>query len=150
MSYEAVPEIMNEQEAKARWCTWGNRTGIMTVVENAASTSLPDLCYMSGGLMMWMEAKYLYNHKYIYAPPYQSAYAKRISHHLNEWQHHYVVFDPAGNHFKVFTAVQISKAPLEAVGNKLRYDLSTVVPIFYVSNQAEFDAYRDYLEEKHF
>ena len=100
---EKWPEIMNEQEAGVRWKGWGDSNGIMTKIENAASTSVPDYIYMSGGLIMWMELKIRYNDRYIYGPPYQMAYAIRISHHINPWQHHYIVYRESTNTFEVFT-----------------------------------------------
>lgn len=140
-------DIADEMEASNLWCGWGNMSGVMTRLENTAGASIPDIIFMSGGLMMWMEVKYQRG-DFIYSPAYQLAYMVRVSNQLNDWQHHYVVYST--DRFKIYTGRQIKSAPSEVRGNKVRHDVSKLKPVFEVVNHADFEKYRDYLEKVHF
>lgn len=140
-------DIMNEHEAGGRWRDYCNRRGMATQLENAASTSVPDCIFMCEGYIGFMEIKKLYG-KYIYGPIYQGAYAQRASHHIHDWQHHYVVYEP--DFFKVYTYKQIKGCPNVGRGNKVRYDVSNLKPVFQVEDDAKFDEFIKYLMKKAF
>jgi hypothetical protein len=142
---------MNEIEAGHKWMSWGNEHGVMTRLENTTAASVPDIIFMSGGLMMWMELKVLYNGRYIYSPIFQLAYATKISHHIHDWQHHYIVYDPESSVYRQYLPKQIKEAPGEPSGTKQwRTDLQTVAPKFAITNKEEFKQYLDELEKQAF
>jgi len=136
-------EIMNEFEASHRWCGWAEMYGAITRLENAAGASIPDAIFMCQGYMGWMEIKIRYG-RYIYGPPFQMAYAVRIGQHIHDWQHHYIVYDESDS-FKVYTVKQIRSAPQVIRGNKVRYDISEVQPVFKVEDSRQFEKFVGYL-----
>lgn len=140
-------EVMNEFEAGHRFGGWAKGYGEFTRLENSAGASIPDAIFLCQGYMGFMELKIRYG-RYIYGPPFQMAYAVRASHHLNDWQHHYIVYEP--DTFKVYTVKQIRGCPSEVRGNKVRYDISGLKPVFQVGDAGEFEKFIEYLMKQAF
>jgi hypothetical protein len=141
-------DIMNEVEAGHRWASYAGRRGMYTRLENTAGASIPDAIYMAQGYMGWFEVKKLYNDAYIYGPPFQMAWAVRASHHIHDWQHHYVVY--GGDTFKIYTVKQIRSCENTVRGNKVRYDIRYLIPVFQVSDDEEFGKFFEYLMKEAF
>ena len=140
-------EIMNEYEAGHRFKGWADGYGEFTRLENSAGASIPDAIYSCQGYMGFFELKIRYG-RFIYGPPFQMAYAVRVSHHLHDWQHHYAVYEP--DLFKIYTVRQIRSCPSEVRGRKVRYDVSQLKPVFQVEDAGRFKDFLDYLMKKAF
>lgn len=147
-------ESMNERDAQHLWTSYGNSHGCMTVLENVGGASVPDLLFMSGGMIMFMEMKKLYGGKYIYCGQFQWGYANKIKNQIHPYQHHYVVADLENNHimFNIYTVPQIKTiSPVSiSYGSKLKFSISSLVPIFVVRSESDFVNYLDYLQKMNF
>jgi hypothetical protein len=108
---------MNEHEAWQTMSPYLNNFGIATRLENAAAASVPDVLYITGGLMIFIELKI--NHGgHFYMNPFQWAYGNRIRHHLRPHFHWVAVWDDG---FRMFSFLRVRQMSNESRGHKLKF-----------------------------
>lgn len=116
---------MNEHEC---WGLLGyklNTFGVATRLENSAASSVPDVLFMTGGLMMFIEMKVDYAGK-IYVPPFQFSYGVRIANQIKDHMHWVAVWVDKYEGFAMFTFKRLRSMPCESKNGKLVFDWADV------------------------
>lgn len=111
---------MNEHDAWQNMKPYLDNFGVPTRLENSAAASVPDVLFICGGLMMFIELKVDYS-GYFYMPPFQFAYANRIKHHLRPHFHWIAVWNHDNNGFMMFAFQRVLTMPRDTKGHKLRF-----------------------------
>lgn len=109
---------MNEHDAWQNLRPKLNTFGVATRLENAAAASVPDILYLTGGLMMFIELKVNYSGR-IYFNHFQLGYGVRISHHIKPHNHWVFIWDDAVEGFRAYTFKDIRSMPMETVNDRI-------------------------------
>ena len=126
-----------------------NRHGVATRLENAAAMSVPDILFVSGGAMVFIEMKIVYGEK-VYMPIFQHSYGKRISHYINDFMHWVAAWDDEAGSIRMYTFRQVSTCPISASGNKLTFNISQCKPKYILTRPESWSLWVDELMKKLF
>jgi len=124
--------------------------GTATRIENTATSGMPDVLLVSGGVFVFLELKVLRSPNKIVCPPFQWSYAKRVSHHLRTHNHWYVVATTNNKPMMMFTFSQFKK--IEPVYNmgKLEISLDGIQPPFLLHKPADLREWMKFVEDKEY
>lgn len=147
---ERTPD-MNEHDAWQVMKPNLDSIGVPTRLENAAASSVPDVLFVAGRLMMFIELKMNYG-GCILMNRFQYAYAKRISHHIRPHMHWVAVYVREEDAFFMFTFKRVDSMEFEvkAQGGKLQFYWPPVwekMPKkFMLATQADYDEWFDIIK----
>lgn len=105
---------------------WLNAYGIAIRIENGVGEGLPDVLFISGGRVIFIELKVLHGNRIILRR-FQYAMATRVRHHIEN--KNYIFAVDTGEDISLFTFEQIRGLSVNPLANEsISIDLSTTVP----------------------
>jgi len=124
--------------------------GTVTRLENTATSGIPDVLLVSGGVFVFIELKVQRTSTKITCPPFQWAYAMRVSHHLRRHNHWYFVGNERHLPMRMYTFEQLKTSnPVYANGH-LEISLEGITPEYVLEPPFDVMSWIKYVEDKEY
>lgn len=129
-----------------RIAPWLGEFGVPARIENAIASGLPDIIYVAGGKLIYIELKIMDYHKIILRR-YQNAYASRCTPHVDPQYFWFLCATPNGDKYEMYMWRTIRDHVQKEVERKLIVDLKSIDPDFFIYGKKDVENWLQFIKD---